>query len=76
VANGDPSAVLVASGRIVWHASAGLPLAQAVDVAWPGVGTVYGRLGDAWVVVCAAVVFGAAVWGGRGESGTTQGRGP
>jgi hypothetical protein len=34
---------------------------------------VYGRLGDAWVVVCAGVVFVAAVWGGKGDSGTTQG---
>jgi len=62
-ANTGISALIDAEGRIVWQGPLDEMLWHAAEISWPGVRTVYTRIGDAFVWGCVAAVVGAFAWG-------------
>jgi apolipoprotein N-acyltransferase len=62
-ANTGISALIAADGRIAWQGPLDEMLWHVGEIAWPGVRTVYTRVGDAFVWACVLLVVGATVWG-------------
>ena len=62
-ANTGISAVIDPDGRIRWRSALFEPVWHVDEIAWPGVRTLYARVGDAFAWLCAAVSLGALTAG-------------
>ena len=62
-ANTGISAVIDPDGRVRWRSQLFEPVSHVDEIAWPGVRTLYARLGDGFAWTCAGVAAAALVAG-------------
>jgi len=72
-ANTGISALIGPDGRIRWQGPLFEPLWHVDEIAWPGVRTLYTRLGDAFAWACALASLGAFGYGVLQGRGTWRG---